>query len=211
MRVIVVLIAVVGVWGIVPDCQAQYWGGPSYHASTAMESAARGTADVIRSSGAANLMNSEAAKNYEQARSQYIDNRLKYTKTYFEMKEVNNYYREANRKPRPTSEQLFRLAKDKTPGRLAPTELDPVTGAISWPAVVEADEFVREREAVEALFAQASETEGKMSVELNGQLRQAIGDLQDSLNAKINDYPPQAWSQASAFLKKLDYEVRLKA
>ena len=39
------------------------------HASTVQEGAARGMADVIRSTGAANLMNSEAAKNFEATTS----------------------------------------------------------------------------------------------------------------------------------------------
>jgi len=48
-------------------------GGGYHHASTVEEGAARGMADVIRSRGAANMMNSEAAINYEQARKSNID------------------------------------------------------------------------------------------------------------------------------------------
>ena len=104
------------------------WGRMGGYASTAGQAADYGMAQVIRSQGYANLQNSEAAKNYEDARSKYLDNRLKGTKTYFEMRRYNKEYRQAEEGPRPTSEQLFRLAKDATPKALTPTELDPVTG-----------------------------------------------------------------------------------
>ena len=66
--------------------------GSYHHASTAAEGAARGMADVVRSAGAANLMNSEAAINIEDARSKYIDNRMQATNTYFQMKTVNKCF-----------------------------------------------------------------------------------------------------------------------
>ena len=58
-----------------------------------MQSALRGAVDfdaaVVRSAGAANLMNSEAAIRYEEARSRYFENRLQGTETYFEMRRMN--------------------------------------------------------------------------------------------------------------------------
>ena len=73
MRTLLILVAMSALIAI-PQVKAQRyrvggWGGPSYHASTAAEGAARGMADVVRSAGAANLLNSEAAKNYEDART----------------------------------------------------------------------------------------------------------------------------------------------
>jgi hypothetical protein len=58
-----------------PDsAQAQYYGGPggSWYqpsfSSTLEEGMQRGYADIVRSRGMANLMNSQAAKEYELAR-----------------------------------------------------------------------------------------------------------------------------------------------
>ena len=48
-----------------------------------------GMANVVRSAGYANVMNSIATQNYEQAYSADLDNRLKYTNTYFEMRRNN--------------------------------------------------------------------------------------------------------------------------
>ena len=43
------------------------------------QAAAYGLSDVIRSEGYANLQNSEAAKNWEDAKTKEIDNRQKWT------------------------------------------------------------------------------------------------------------------------------------
>ena len=114
-----------------------YGGGYGYgHASTEAEGVQRGFADVVRSAGAANLMNSAAAKNYEDARKKYIENRLQATETYFEMRRVNEESRDAKR-PRPLStEQYVRLARQQAPERLSVSQLDPLSGTIDWPAVL---------------------------------------------------------------------------
>ncbi|MHB0957305.1 MAG: hypothetical protein ACYC6N_26945 [Pirellulaceae bacterium] len=189
------------------------WGGNNYnyqaHASTAAEGAARGAADVIQAAGAANLMNSMAAINTEQARSQYIDNRLKGTKTYFEMKQYNKDYRAANQAPRPTSEQLFRLAKAATPKKLGPDSLDPVTGAIKWPDVLATEDFSECREALDSLYAERANASGKINLEQFNAIRQSIGQMRALLKAKLNDLPPQVFSQANAFIKQLEYTAQL--
>jgi len=194
--------------------QAQeYWGGNMVgfqaHASTAAEGAARGAADVIQAAGAANLMNSKAAINVEQARSQYIDNRLKGTKTYFEMKQYNKDYRSANKSPRPTSEQLFRLAKEATPKQLGPESLDPVTGQIKWPEVLMVDDFSECRETLNSLYANRANASGKINLEQYTEIRQSTGQMRQLLKAKANDLPPQVYSQAFAFIKQLEYAAQL--
>ena len=74
----------------------QDWGY-SYHASTAEEGIQRGYADVVRSQGMANLLNSQAATQYEEARKSYIENRMQATQTYFEMRRYNTEARKAER------------------------------------------------------------------------------------------------------------------
>ena len=209
MRVLPVFCAVgLAVAGLRVFTEAQeYWGGyPGYSgASTAAESAARGVSDVVQAAGAANLMNSEAAKNYEAARSQYIDNRLKGTKTYFEMKQYNKDYRDANKPARPTSEQLFRLAKDATPKPLTAEELDPVTGQIKWPEVLLASDFTECRKTLDTLYAERANASGKINLDQFKEIRQSIRQLQDLLKGKLNDLPPQTFSEANAFIKKLEH------
>jgi hypothetical protein len=213
MRVLPVFCVVsLAVAGLRVFTEAQeYWGGypENSGASTAAESAARGVADVVQAAGAANLMNSAAAKNYETARSQYIDNRLKGTKTYFEMKQYNKDYRDANKPARPTSEQLFRLAKDATPKALNADELDPVTGQIKWPEVLLAGDFTGCRKTLDTLYAQRANASGKINLDQYNEIRQSIRQMRDLLKGKLNDLPPQMFSEANAFIKKLEHAGQL--
>ena len=103
------------------------------HASTLEEGYLRGLGDLVRSAGAANLMNSQAALNYEDARAKYFENRLRGVQTYFDMKKLNHDYRAEMRGQRATSEQLFRLAKMRAPEPLHPSEFDPYSGEVRWP------------------------------------------------------------------------------
>jgi hypothetical protein len=185
-----------------------YWGG-DYHASTAAESAANGMANVVRSAGEANLLNSQAAQNYEGARSMYLDNRMKYTKTYFEMKQYNKDYRNANKAPRPTSEQLFRLAKDATPKTLPSDQLDPVTGKIGWPDVLLTSDFDDCRKSLEALYAERADASGKINFAQYTEIKQTTQQMQDLLKQKLNDMPPQVFTGANAFLKQLAHTAQL--
>ena len=105
--------------------QAQYFGGardtwnqPTF-SSTLEEGAQRGYADIVRSQGMANLMNSQAAKEFELARREYIQNRMDATQTYFEMRRYNQEARAAERSSPLSTEQYVRLAREQAPARLS--------------------------------------------------------------------------------------------
>ena len=61
------------------------WGGGNF-ASTAQQGADYGMASMMKAQGYQNLQNSEAAKNLQSAQSMQIDNRKKWTETYFDMR-----------------------------------------------------------------------------------------------------------------------------
>ncbi len=186
------------------------WGG-GYHSSTAEEGIQRGRADVVRSQGMKNLMDSEAVKNIEDARAKNINNRVQWTKAYFEMKRTNKEYRDAQKGPRPTSEQLFRLAKEATPKRLGPSELDPVTGAIDWPLVLKDDTYADYVNDLDQLFAERAKAKGKLTLDQFKKLESLLRDLQIELKRRVHDYPPQSFVTANSFLKRLAYESRVTA
>ena len=78
----------------VASAQGRGWGwGRGNYASTAQQAADYGMASMMRAQGYQNLQNSEAAKNYEQAKTLEIDNRKKWTETYFEMRKINRQAR----------------------------------------------------------------------------------------------------------------------
>ena len=138
-----------------------------------------------------------------------IDNHLNYTKTYFEMKRYNKEYREANRAPRPTSEQLFRLAKEAAPKQLDASELDPVTGKIDWPLILQDESFDSYRGSIDDLYAQRAESHGKLTFDQIKEAESNLKDMQVVLKRQIEDMPPQTFTKANAFLKRMVHQCRV--
>lgn len=184
------------------------WGGVSYHASTPAEGAYRGMADLVRSAGASNLMNSVAAQNLTAARSAELDNRVKYTDTYFQMRQMNKYYRDAERGPPPTNEDLFRRAAAAAPARLTSSELDPLTGSIQWPIVLQDDVYRASRDEIEDLFAHRAEAGGGIGARTHREIQQAVDKLLEDLRTRISEYAPSDYLAARTFLDSLRHETR---
>ncbi len=159
---------------------------------------------MVRSVGDANLRNSLAARNYEEARSRNLDNRLKYAETYFAKRRANEDYKESMRKP-VTSEQLFRMRQSQKPKRLATTQLDPVTGRIDWPVLLQKEDFDQQRAELEKLFA-ARASHDHISLDDYTKIQQAYEKMQEQLSEIIKDVPPQDYVRAKSFLKSLAYE-----
>jgi hypothetical protein len=181
-----------------------YSGG--YHSSTAAEGAMRGMADVVRSQGEANLSNSAAAINYSIARQQEIDNYAHYTNTYFQMREANRQYRAAERGPRPSMEDLVRYAQMGKPQPLSPSEIDVVSGDISWPMLLRDDAFAQERKLVEAAFANRSASTAMGFSDLMT-VRKVTDTMLAQLKENVRDLPPNAYLEAKNFLESLAYEA----
>src|SRR5262249_12952924 len=136
-----------------------YGGG---HASTAAEGYANGVGNVMQSAGIYNLQTSEAAINVEQARSMNIDNNLKGTQTYFEMRKINTAARKAEAPPGLTTEDSWRIAQSNLPKRMSAMELDPVTGKIYWPMMLQAPQFEPYRTQLDKLFLQRETAHGSI-------------------------------------------------
>lgn len=197
------LLALVTILAIGSVANAQW--GDGYHSSTVEEGVQRGFADVVRSAGAANLMNSMATRNLEEARQKYIENRLQSTETFFEMRRVNREARDANR-PRPLStEQYVRLARMQAPDRLSVSQLDPLTGQITWPSVMMIDAFKEDRETIERLFRERASGANTFP---------EIDDACQALVAKVRMntrlFPqPNDFIRARSFAESLAHELRV--
>jgi hypothetical protein len=192
-----------------PWVGANVWGGMGgfHHASTAEEGALRGMADVTRSAGAANLMNSAAAKNWQDATRKYIENRQYGTETYFNMRDINRAAREAERGPRPTREDLVRYSQARMPDRLSVSDLDPLTGDIGWPTVLRDDQYGQYRQALETLYAQRAAAGGYLNEEQRAQVKQLTAGMQAELKANIRQYSANNYLQAKKFIEGLDFEL----
>jgi len=186
--------------------RSDYYDRP-YKSTTAEEGMLRGMGDLVRSKGEANLYNSEAARNYEEARSQDLDNRLKATETYFAMRATNKQARKSEQSPRLTSEQLFRIAREGRPKDLSPSELDPLSGQIEWPLVLGNDEYTESREFIQRGFKTWASNSGRLTTRQHQALYEAIQELQGNLSANIRNYPSYQYIQAKNFLRSLAFTL----
>ena len=213
MRVLTLILLSAGVLLAARPVQAQFYGYSNNKASTVGESYARGVSDMVRSAAESTLLRSEAAINVEEARSKYLDNRLKGTETYFEMRRRNREYREAERGPRATSEQLFRLAHDKVPTKLSVSELDPLTGDIAWPLLLQRDEFSTYRDDLEADFGEWASAQGQISSDVFIRVQKTAGDMSNVLKSNVRKYldmgvPTSDYLAAKNFLRSLLHHSR---
>ena len=198
--VLFVLTPATAAWGQLYD--GSY--GPSYHSSTAEEGIQRGYADVVRSQGMANLLNSQAAKGYEEARKEYLDNRLKATQTYFEMRRVNQEYRDAQR-PSPLSmESYVRLARLQAPDPLSTSQLDALSGSIGWPLALRKVEYNALRQQLDKLFQQRAG--GYVDYQA---IHAAVEEMLAQLKTEVMTLPSNEYLAAKKFLESLDYTARV--
>jgi hypothetical protein len=179
---------------------AAQWG---YHSSTLEEGIQRGYADVVRSQGMANLLNSQAATQFEQARKSYIENQLKATQTYFEMRRYNTEARRAERSTPLSTEQYVRLARDQAPDSLTPTQLDPLTGTIGWPAALRQPQYAAFRTRLDKLLQDRAS--GYL---VFGEIQKACEEFQAQLKADLPNFSANDYVAAKKFLDSLAFAAR---
>jgi len=192
--------------------QPGYYGGYGgyggvYRSSTAAEGYQRGFADVVRSAGIANLYNSQAALNYEDARSKDYDNRLKMTETYYTQRRMNQQYRNSERGTPATAEQLFRWAHRDVPRPLNTYEFDPVHGRINWPLVLKAPGYDEYRALVEQFFSMRAENPQNLNVGSLMEVQEVVENWLYSLKGDIKAFKPNDYIRARKFIESLAAEA----
>jgi hypothetical protein len=166
----------------------------------------------VRSAGAYNLMTSEAMKNVEDARKSYIENRLQWTQTYFEMRRINDEYRRAQyERDRRSSEELARYAQAAAPKRLTSSQLDPITGYVAWPRLLSTQAFADLRRDLDRLFAERANSKGAIGNDNYSLILDRVDQMKERLKAMIKEVPTGDYIDASRFLESLAHEARFAA
>jgi hypothetical protein len=174
--------------------------------STAAGSAMAGMSDVISAKGNYNLNTSAAAVNMTEAQRNEIQNREQYTNAYFQMRQENRAYRAQESGPRPTEEQVARMAAQGVPQPVSSSQVDQLTGKINWPGPLQMSSFSQERATVEQLMANKSQN-GSLSYADQMTMRKVVNDMVQQLKEQISSIPPQDYETAKQFLNSLLYET----
>ena len=181
------------------------------YASTAAQGAAYGMSEMARAQGTENMLNSEAAKNWEEAKTLDIQNRMRWTETYFDMRKVNREARAAEAGPPVTQEQAIRMARMAAPARLNSTQLDPVTGHISYPIVLMDTPYAAYRDHLDGLFADRAASGGSIGYEKFQEIQTTVSQFIDALKQNVTKYAAGDYGQARTFLDSLAHEARMPA
>ena len=194
---------------------AQWGGGFGFnrggYASTAGQAAAYGMSEMMRAQGYENLQNSEAAKNWEEAKTLEIQNRLRWTETYFDMRKENRDRRAEEAGPRVTQEQAIRMAKMAAPPRLGSTQLDPVTGHIEYPMILTDDRYKTYRGELDSLFARRAASGGSIQYSDYQRIRDTVSQFIEALKGHVKDYAAGDYGRARTFLDSLAHEATMPA
>jgi len=215
------LLAAVALTGfpLLERAQAQFgYGGYTYRPSTAQESIMRGMGDLTRSRGARNMMNAEAARTMTDVRSAELDNKVKYTETYWERKRINSENRwrsdeeKAAIRQKNLEKQMFHRAQRAQGPRPGSGTLDPVTGVISWPMTLQNPTYNEYREELEGLFAERADKQGAIGFEsytrITDLTRKWLATLKKDLRSKDNKMGQREYLQSKRFIESLAVEAQ---
>lgn len=181
-----------------------YGGTPG--GATVAGSAMQGMASVISARGDYNLSTSAAAINLTVAERNQIQNRQMATDAYFQMRAANRAYQAAERGPLPTEEELARFAAEGAPKPVSSNQMNPVTGQIFWPELLQADLFANQRKALEPLLARKAQY-GSLGVTDMVKAGDLIDSMSSDLHGQIRSVPPALYMESKNFLKSLMYSV----
>jgi hypothetical protein len=173
------------------------WGGGG---TTAAESYRRGMADVMRAQGEYDVNRAKAAKEYEDARSKYIDNKTKWLQEYNQRKRIGQAQREQEQAEKREAINRGRSYRAAPRGQElpAPSQIDPDTGQIDWPQILQEPRYANSTGQLDALLQQWAD--GQDESVLAPQVEEATEQLQSQLHDNIRDYPANDFIAADKLL-----------
>jgi hypothetical protein len=178
-------------------------GGGAWPGSTVYGDFLRGEAELTRAIGHATLDTSKAAINRETAKALNMDNRIRWTETFFEMRRINRAARAREAGPSPTMEECIAFARKQAPRRLGTVELDPVTGSIRWPLALTDDIYKTYRTRLEDRFQERAALGTSVTYAQVAAVSKTIEACTQRLRDNIAKYAGGQYGQAKNFLESL--------
>ncbi|QDT64913.1 hypothetical protein [Calycomorphotria hydatis] len=161
--------------------------------------------EIIRSQGEYNLNTAQALSEYEDARSKYIDNRVKALQAYQERKRMGQAWRdqEQEKKRAQAANYIDHMEKTSEPDRLGPDEFNPRSGTLDWPIALQTDQFTESRNKIDELMQVRNYTSGADS-----EILTLASSMLDQLRSMIHSLAPPEYIAARKFLEGLMSEIR---
>jgi hypothetical protein len=191
------------------------YGTIRHHASTAQEGILNGMSSYIQAIGVARVHHAQAAILEEQAEWAAYENVTKRIDTFNERRRMHRDRvaedREYARLRDEEGKELLehrRATEYKTAYRLSFEELNPNTGRINWPAVLQADVFEAQRDRLNELFAHRAEFKLESDHYVVREIESVERDLVASLRSFREQIPHAEYVAAQAFLRGLVYEAK---
>jgi hypothetical protein len=181
--------------------------GPDYHhASTALEGAMRGVAEIQNASANQALGFSAAQINFETARRMQMEDRVRNVETYWAARnawQANRNRELAQRRNRTAQAQP---AASKAATAASPTILGNTAGEIAWPTWLLGEERASYRRLVEAVSYR--ELSGNARPADYARLAEATDGLLADLRNDVTQIRGDEYVEAKRFLERLALEAR---
>ena len=162
-----------------------YYGGyGGYYPSTVVEGYLRGRAELIQARGVASLYYAQALKEREEARNQYLENRMTNLLYHIERRELLDQENERRREEQTQRrEARQRSAAEKNAANQT---------RIHWPAELMAEQYQPLRTEIEALFKLRAELGNNAGEATRLAIRHAIRELakqviEDERSARLSE------------------------
>jgi hypothetical protein len=173
----------------------------------------------------------------QEAYAKAIENRQKFARAYWEMqqeyrkqdrekkwsyvnavkdrlereRELETLRSEMRSKSQPVSPaHVERVAAAQPPRQLSPSEVDPVTGVITWPRALKGADFSRSRLPIERFFRERSQASFgfKPTIGATQGVLNAIAEMGAKLRGRVSHTDPGEYVAARRFLDCLTSEIR---
>lgn len=179
-----------------------------HHSSTAAEGYFRGAGAYVRAVGDANLSNSLANLNNQEAYRRALENTLKYAETYYAKRDLWFDYQERHRRPPLTMEGYARLAAEAGADRLAADQFDQESGKVAWPVLLQAEVLKPYRNGIDDALANRSLTDIGLGSRTYEVVRANTAAMQDILDRYRKDIPSYLYVNSTKFLESVLFEAR---
>ena len=182
---------------------------PAPKAIGALEGLRRGLSDVVRAASQSSSSGpSSPLVDAQTAQGMSYDNQIKATNTYFQKRQLNRMYRQAEKGPRHTQSDYAKWAHDRAPDRLNSSQIDSFAGRINWPVVLRGEAYRKNRERLDVLYASHTAAGGGINTYEYAEIQQRSKEMQAQLRLNISNITTEQYSYARTFLEGLRYEAR---